>query len=58
MNTLSKLTNKQKEILKLIYQYRFLNRIQIQALMGHKDYKTINVWLKDLRQNGYVEWIY
>jgi len=58
MNTLSKLTNKQKEILKLLYQYRFLNRIQIQALMGHKDYKTINVWLKDLRQNGYVEWIY
>jgi len=26
--------------------------------MGHKDYKTINVWLKDLRANHYVEWIY
>ena len=58
MNTLSKLTNKQKEILKLLYQYRFLNRIQIQAMMGHRDYKTINMWLKDLRENGYVEWIY
>ena len=26
--------------------------------MGHNDYKTINVWLKDLRANHYVEWIY
>lgn len=26
--------------------------------MKHKDYKTINVWLKDMRENGYVEWIY
>lgn len=58
MNTLPKLTNKQQEILKLLYQFRFLNRIQIQMLMKHKDYKTINVWLKDLRENGYVEWIY
>lgn len=58
MNTLSKLTNKQQEIIKLLYKYRFLNRIQIQALMNHKDYKTINVWLKDLREKGYVEWIY
>lgn len=52
------ITNKQQEILKLLFKYRFLNRIQIQALMGHKDYKTINVWLKSLRENQYVEWIY
>lgn len=26
--------------------------------MKHKDYKTINMWLKDLRENGYVGWIY
>jgi hypothetical protein len=26
--------------------------------MGHKDYKTINVWLKDLREKEYVTWIY
>lgn len=26
--------------------------------MGHKDYKTINLWLRDLRANEYVEWIY
>ena len=58
MNTLSKLTRKQQEILGLLYTFRFLNRIQIQAMMHHKDYKTINMWLKDLRKNGYVEWIY
>ena len=51
-------TNKQRVILNLLYKHRFLNRIQIQALMGHKDYKTINVWLKDLRANHYVERIY
>jgi hypothetical protein len=26
--------------------------------MHHKDYKLINVWLKDLREKGYAEWIY
>lgn len=26
--------------------------------MDHKDYKTINVWLKDLREKGYITWIY
>ncbi len=26
--------------------------------MGHKDYKTINLWLKDLRKKEYVTWIY
>lgn len=55
---LPKLTNKQREILKLLYNHRFLNRIQIQALLHHKDYKRINVWLKYLRENNYVEWIY
>ncbi len=55
---LPKITKKQQEILKLLYSYRFLNRIQIQALMNHKDYKTINLWLKDLREKEYVIWIY
>lgn len=56
--TLPKITNRQKEILDLLYKYRFLNRIQIQALLGHKDYKNVNLWLKDLREKQYVEWIY
>lgn len=58
MAELPKLTKKQQEILKLLYRFRFLNRIQIQAFLGHKDPKTINLWLRDLRAKGYVEWIY
>jgi len=56
--SLPKITKKQQEILNLLYRYRFLNRIQIQAFMGHKDYKTINLWLKDLREKEYITWIY
>ena len=55
---LPKLTMKQQEILELLYRYRFLNRIQIQTLMGHKDRKTISLWLRVLRQKQYIEWIY
>src|SRR5665213_3038168 len=55
---LPKITNKQVEILELLYRYRFLNHIQIQTLLGHKDRKTINLWLKDLREKQCVEWIY
>ncbi len=55
---LPKITPRQQTILILLYKYRFLNRIQIQTLMGHKDYRRINAWLADLRNNHYVEWIY
>jgi hypothetical protein len=55
---LPKITKKQFEILTFLYQYRFLNRTQIQTLLKHKDKKTINVWLKDLKANGYIDWIY
>jgi hypothetical protein len=58
MTELPKLTKKQQEILRLLYIFRFLNRIQIQAFLEHKDPKTINLWLRDLRAKGYVEWIY
>jgi len=58
MTDLPKLTKKQQEILKLLYRFRFLNRIQVQAFLGHKDPKTINLWLRDLRAKGYAEWIY
>ncbi|HEY4963470.1 MAG TPA: hypothetical protein VIH90_02110 [Candidatus Saccharimonadales bacterium] len=34
---LPKITTKQQDILNLLYRYRFLNRIQIQELIGHKD---------------------
>ena len=56
--TLPKITNKQTEILTLIYQFRFLNRTQIQQLLKHKDPKTINTWLKDLNGKQYLNRIY
>lgn len=57
-NTLPAITTKQQEILKLIYRYRFLNRTQIQVLLGHKDKRRIISWLKDLRDKRYVDWHY
>ncbi len=56
--TLPKITNKQTEILTLIYQFRFLNRTQIQQLLKHKDTKLINTWLKDLTGKQYLNRIY
>lgn len=56
--SLPKITYKQTEILKLIYTHRFLTRIHIQTILKHKDKKTINLWLKDLRAKDYIKWIY
>ncbi len=47
-------TNKQKQIIQLILQFRYLNSKQIQKLLNHKDPKTINTWLKDLTNNKYL----
>lgn len=52
------ITPKQQDILKLLYRYRFANRIQLQDFMGHKNKRRIAEWLKDLREKHYVEWIY
>ncbi len=52
------ITEKQEEILTLIYKYKFLNRIQIQALLKHKDHRRINSWLKDLYQKEYIKRIW
>lgn len=52
------ITKKQQEILKLLYRYRYLNRIQIQAFLKHKNKKTINLWLKDLNDKEYTKRIY
>jgi hypothetical protein len=58
MTTLPKITNKQKQILQLLYRHRFLNRIQIQALLQHQDKSRSSKWLKDLKEKGYIAWIY
>ncbi len=55
---LPNITKKQSTIVELLYSYRFLNRIQIQCLLGHKDKKTINLWLRDLKAKQYIDWIY
>jgi hypothetical protein len=55
---LPKLTPKQLEILVHLFTYRYMDREQIQSIMNHKDRKTINVWLRDLRAKDYVCWIY
>ena len=56
--TIPYITPKQQEIIKLHYQYRFTNTKQIQSFLKHKDKKTINIWLKDLREKHYLEWDY
>lgn len=55
---LPQLTNKQKEIILLLYRFRFLNRIQIQKLLQHKSSKNTNTWLKDLTDKNYIGRIY
>jgi hypothetical protein len=55
---LPNITKKQQYILKLIYDYRYLDRKQIQLAMDHKDKRRIIAWLKDMREKQYVEWIY
>lgn len=56
--TIPYITPKQQEIIKLHYQYRFINTKQIQNFLKHKNKKTINIWLKDLREKQYLEWDY
>lgn len=55
MTKLPDITNKQTEIINLIFRFRFLDRIQIQKFLNHKDHKTINDWLRDLTEKEYLE---
>jgi len=50
-----KLTKKHIEILHLLYQFRFLNTNQFQKLLNHKNPKRIQIWLKQLKDNGYIK---
>lgn len=45
---------RQKEILKLLYQFRYLNRKQIQPLLGHKHHRLIQEWLNELMQHKFI----
>ena len=43
-----KITNRQQEILLLLYKFRFLNRTQIQTLLNHKYKSLVQIWLNEL----------
>jgi len=51
-------TNQQEHILDLVFKFRFINRKQLQTILGHKDARRINMWLKDLVDKKYLGRIY
>jgi hypothetical protein len=58
MKTLPNITNKQQELIRLIYRHRFVQREQLQAFLHHSEKRRVSAWLKDLREKEYIEWIY
>ncbi|MEO8581225.1 MAG: replication-relaxation family protein [Patescibacteria group bacterium] len=52
------ITTKQKDILLLLYRFRFLTRPQIQILLKHKHHNRIIHWLNDLTEKNYVKQYY
>lgn len=49
-----KITPKQLEILHLLYRFRFLDRIQIQRFLNHKNHRRIIAWLNDLTKKNII----
>ncbi len=56
--TLPHLTKKQFRILILIYNFRFIDRKQIQTILKHKNHRRIHSWLTDLVTKNCIERIY
>lgn len=56
--TLPYITKKQLEILLLIYQFRFIDRKQIQIILNHKNHRRIHSWLNDLVEKHSIGRIY
>ncbi len=52
--TLPTITDKQQEVLLLLYRFRFLNRKHIQSLLHHKTFNRVNQWLRDLTIKDYI----
>ena len=50
----TQLTQKQKQILNLLYRFRFLNRHHIQSILKHKHHSRILNWLNKLTQQKYI----
>jgi DNA-binding PadR family transcriptional regulator len=49
-----RLKKKELEVLVLLYRFRFLNRIQVQKILGHKHHGQIQLWLNSLLEKGLV----
>ncbi len=52
------ITNKQKEILQLLIQFRFITTKQLQNYFKHALSTRIRTWVKDLKDKGYINMIY
>ena len=52
------ITKQQRAIITLLYEYRFLHRHHIQTFLNHKSNARVALWLKDLREKGYIDWHY
>lgn len=50
----SKITKRQMEILHLLYRFRYLNRLQIQTLLNHKNHRRIHPWLNTLTELKFI----
>ena len=53
-----KLKLRQINILILLYKYRFLNRIQIQKLLNHKQFNRVIIWLNEMTGKKYLKRYY
>lgn len=53
-NNLPKITPNQKQIVKDLYKFRFINTHQFQKLFNHKDPTMVKEWLKDLKDKRYI----
>ena len=49
-----KLKDRQLEILMLLYRFRFLNRVQIQQLLNHRNHTLVIHWLNELTEQKYL----
>lgn len=49
------LKEKEIDILILLYRFRFLNRVQIQAMLGHKHHERVRSWLNNLLEQGCIK---
>lgn len=52
--TLPHITKLQKQILLILYRFRFLTRLHIQKILKHNDHKYITDLLNDLTEKGYI----